>query len=225
MPEDKIPENYRNKSVVDILNGINDGSIKGDEVPPDIRQECVEHLWMVEGYSTVAIAKALRVSERTIKRDKNEIRIRNAQKPSADHALEVIGELLQKATSAQEHLTRLAHSTTGKLQEKAQAGFYVWKVIQEQAKLLQSLGYAPEKSIQIDADIHHHEEKEEETPAELKEKLSKLEKLAEEKGNIDPEISNLIQDAKKKIALAEANEIINKLEEKLGESEKEKGTP
>ena len=160
MPEEKKPENHQEKPVAKILREIAEGIIKGDELPTDIRQECVEHMWQTQGFSVMDIASALNVSERTIKRDKNEIRKRNAQKPSADYALETISELLQKATSAHEHLMRLSRSKDGSVQEKSQAGYYVWKIIQEQTKLLQSLGYLPEKPMQVEADIHHHHEEE-----------------------------------------------------------------
>ena len=210
------------KPVIKILREISEGKIKGDDLDQDIRQECVEYLWQTEGYSSVAIANALHVSERTIKRDKGEIKQRNAQKPSAEYALEVIGELLQKATSAHEHLMRLSHSSEGSVQEKSQAAFYVWKVIHEQTKLLQSLGYLPEKPIQVEADFHQHQE-EDESPAELKERLSKLEKLAGEKGKIDPEISKLLEEAKRQIALAEAKETMSELEKRLRKPDKEQG--
>lgn len=223
MPEDINSYNYKDKSASKIIKDIHDGIIDGEDVPQDVRQECVEYLWHSEGYSSSAIANALHVSERTIKRDKSEIKKRNVQKPSAEYALEVIGELLSKATAAHEHLMRLSRSSSGSIQEKSQAAFFVWKVIQEQAKLLQSLGYLPEKPIQVEADFHHHQE-EEESPAVLKEKLAKLEKLAETKDKIDPEISKLLDEAKKQIALAEARGIVKELEKRLGESEKEENS-
>lgn len=214
MPKDRKSEDHQEKPIAKILREIVEGKVKGDELPADIRQECVEHMWQTQGYSVMDIASALNVSERTIKRDKNEIRKRNAQKPSADYALETIGELLQKATSAHEHLMRLSHSKEGSVQEKAQAGYYVWKIIQEQTKLLQSLGYIPEKPQQIEADIHHHQE--ETSVEELKEELSSLEKIAGAKGNADPEILKLIETAKKQIALAEAKNTVDELKKRVG---------
>lgn len=223
MPEDTKPENHQEKPILEIIRKIHEGTINGDELSPDIRQGCVEYLWQTEGYSAVAIANALHVNERTIKRDKSAIRKRNAQKPSADYALETIGELIQKATSAHEHLMRLSRSSEGSVQEKAQAAYYVWNIINGQAKLLQSMGYLPEKPMQIEADIYHHQE-EEESPSQLRERLTELEKLAGEDNENDPEILKLIETAKKQIALAEANETIGKLEKKLGTSDKEQGT-
>jgi IS30 family transposase len=205
--------------ILKILTQIKDGKFDPKELSTEMRQDCVEYLWQTEGYSVVAIANALHVSERTIKRDKIEIKKKNVQKPSADYALETIGELLQKATSAHEHLMRLSHSSEASVQEKAQAGYYVWKVIQEQAKLLQSLGYLPEKPMQVETDVYHHQQ-EEESPAQLKEKLAKLKKLVVEGDKIDPEISRLIEIAEKQITLLEASNTIAELENKFGKSDK-----
>src|SRR3989338_8208080 len=148
-PKDKKPENYDEKPVLKILRDIKEGIIKGEELSADIRQDCVEHMWITMGYQVEEIAGILNVSGRTIKRDKTEIKKRNAQKPSADYALETMGELLQKATVAHEHMMKLARSEGGSLQEKAQAVYLMWKIIQDQAKLLQSFGSFPEKAMQI----------------------------------------------------------------------------
>ena len=224
MPEDNNSRNWQEVSVLQILKEIHEGITKGNEVPTDKRQECVEYLWLTRGYTVVEMAKALDVSDRTIKRDKNEIRKRNAQKPSAEYALEKIGELIQIATSAHEHLVQLSHSSEASVQEKAQAAYYVCDAVQKQVKILQSMGYLPQKPMQIETDIYHHNE-EEESPTQLKEKLAKLKKLAGEGDKIDPEVLKLIETAEKQIALAETSNTIAELEKKLGESDKGKETP
>lgn len=214
MPKEKKPENHQEKPVAKILREIGEGLIKGEELPVDIRQECVEHMWLTQGYSVMDIASVLNVSERTIKRDKNEIKKRNAQKPSADYALETIGELMHKATAAHEHLIRLSRSKEGSLQEKSLAGYSVGKLIMEQVKILQSMGYLPAKPMQVEEHIHHHEE-EETSVEELKEELTRLEKIAAGKKSIDPEIRELIEKAKKHLALAEAKNAIGELKKKI----------
>lgn len=216
-------ENNQEQSILEIIKKIHEGVIKGEALSQDIRQECVEYLWQIEGYSIVAIANALNVSERTIKRDKNEIRKKNAQKPSTDYALETLGELIHKATAAHEHLIRISRSSGGSIQEKSQATYYAWKAVAEQMKLLQSLGYLPERPMQIEENIYHHHE-EEENPDKLKERLAELEKLATNDNETDPEILELIETAKKQIALAQASGIISKLEEKLNKPDKNQET-
>ncbi len=219
-PKDKKSENHDEKPVLKILRDIQEGIIKGEELSADIRQDCVEHMWISMGYQVEEIAGILNVSGRTIKRDKTEIKKRNAQKPSADYALETIGELIQKATVAHEHMMKLARSEDGSLQEKAQAGYYVGKLIMLQVKSLQSMGLLPEKAMQIESEVHHHQE-EETSVEELKEELARLEKIAAAKENLDPEILKLIGKAKQHIALAEAKSTIGELKNKI---EKDQGT-
>lgn len=222
MPEDNNSRNWQEVSVLQILKEIHEGITKGNEVPTDKRQECVEYLWLTRGYTVVEMAKALDVSDRTIKRDKGDIRKRNAQKPSAEYALEKIGEMIQIIDSALGHLVQLSHSSEATVQEKVQAAYDVCGVVQNYAKFLQSLGYLPQKPMQIEADIYHHQE--EESSAQLKEKLAKLKKLAGEGDKIDPEVLKHIETAEKQIALAEASSTIAELEKKLGESDKGKET-
>jgi len=214
MPKKKRSEDHQEKPVAKILKEIADGLIKGDELSTDIRQECVEHMWLTQGYSVMDMASILNVSERTIKRDKNDIKKRNAQKPSADYALETIGELMQKATAAHEHLMRLSRSKEGSFQDKHLAGYSVGKLIMEQGKILQRMGYLPQKPMEVEEHVHHHQE-EETSVEELKEELARLEKIAAAKESIDPDISKLVEKAKQHLALAEAKSAIGELKNKI----------
>ncbi len=135
--------------------------------------------------------------------------------------METIGELIQKATVAHEHMMKLARSENGSLQEKAQAGYYVGKLIMQQVKTLQSMGLLPEKAMQIESEVHHHQE-EETSVEELKEELARLEKIVAAKENPDPEILKLIEKAKQHIALVEAKNIIGELKTKI---DKDQGNP
>lgn len=209
--------------VLEILKQIRDGTRDPKKLPSEIRQDCVEHLWHVEGQSTAVIAQILAVSDKTILRAKDIIRERNAKKLTPEDRLKIIGELLSKGTATHENLMRLSRSKDGSIQEKSQAGYYTWKAIEEQAKLLQSLGYFPSKPMQIEADIHYSHE-EEMTPAQLKEELARLEGIVNAKGIVDPRIAELIDAVKKQIALVEAKAGIKELKTRIEEFEKGQGT-
>jgi hypothetical protein len=220
MPEDTKPGNYDNTPVLQILKQIRDGVIDPKKLDSEIRQDCVEHLWYVEGRAVAEIAQVLNVSDKTIRRDQDQIRKRNAQKPSADYTLEVFGELLKKATSAHENMMRLSRSPDASVQEKAQAGFYAWKMIQQQIEIAQSLGVAPSQGLKIEADIHQEEEA---TPAKLKEELARLEGIVNSKGIVDYKIAKLIEIVKGQIALAEAKLGIKELKIRIEDIEKGQG--
>jgi len=205
--------------VLDILKQIRDGVFDPKKLASEIRLDCVEHLWHVEAQPTAVMAHLLQVSDKTIQRDKNDIRERNAKKLTPEDRLKIIGELLSKGTAAHENLMRLSRSKDGSIQEKSQAGYYTWKAIEEQAKLLQSLGYFPSKPMQIEADIHYSHEQDL-TPAYLKEELARLEGIVSTKGIVDQKITELIEAVKRQIALAEANVGIKELKTRIEDIEK-----
>lgn len=212
-----MPENYENTPALQILKQIKDGVIDPKKLDSEIRQACVEHLWFVEGRAVAEIAHVLNVSDKTIRRDEDQIRKRNAQKPSADYSVEVFGELLQKAKSAHENMMRLSRSPDASVQEKAQAGFYAWKMIQQQIQIAQSLGVVSSQAFNI-------RQEEEVTPKQLNEELVRLEGIVNAKGIVDPKIAKLIETVKGQIALAEAKLGIKELKTRIDESEKGKAT-
>ena len=114
----------------------------------------------------------------------------------------------------------VAKDEEGSVQEKAQAGYYLWKAVQEQMKLLQSLGYLQEQPMRIEANITHEEEKD---VVKLKEELIEAEKMAHDAGRSnDPVIIELIKSIKQQITLAEAGSNIEQLRNIL--TKKDEGT-
>jgi hypothetical protein len=175
----------------------------------------------VGGESVAAIANALKVSDKTIRRDQDEIRTRRAKQPSTDYSVQVFGELLEKATSAHENMIRLSRSPDASVQEKAQAGYYAWKMIQQQIEIAQSLGVAPSQALRIEANIRQEDET---TPAQLKEELARLEEIVKAKGIADPKIAELVENVQRQIALAEAKAGIQEIKNRIDEIEKGQGT-
>lgn len=217
MPDEQ--ESINNLPVIKILQQIKEGIIDKEKLPKEMRQECVEYL-LSKFRDISEIADALGKTEKTIRRDKDEIEQRRAKKPSVDYSLQLISELMRKANSTQNHLMSLARDKEGSVQEKSQAAFYLWKAIQEQIKLLQSFGYLPEQPTQIEANITHEEEKD---VGKLKEELVEAEKMARDVGRSDdPIIVELIKSIKQQIALAEAGNKIEELRNIL--TKKDEGT-
>jgi pheromone shutdown protein TraB len=178
----------------------------------------VEHLWMSEAQTEAAMAHLLKVSIKTIQRDKDVIRKRNAERLTPEGKSKIIGELLGKLTSTHENLMRLARSKDGSIQETAQAGSYATSAILEMGKMLQSLGYLDSAGQKIDVSIRE----EEPTPSKLKEELARLEKIVSGKNVSDPEVTRLMEEMRYHIAIAEAKERLVKLEGKISDITKDK---
>lgn len=201
------------QNIADIKNGVLDPKTLSDED----RQDIVEHLWMTEAQSEAVIGHFLKVTDRTIRRDKEKIRIQNAKKLSPEGRSSLLSELMQKLTSTHENLMRLARSKDGSVQENSQSGIYATSAILDMVKILQSLGYLTAKGQEINVNIHE----EEMTPAKLKEELTRLEGIASGKNVSDPEVTKLMEEMKYHIAIAEAKEMLIKIEGKIND----KGSP
>lgn len=172
--------------VYKILKQIKDGTLQAKELSKEMRQECVEVL-ALEGYSVSSVAQLLDKSEKTIKRDLEDIWQRNSKRPTPEIALSLIAELIEKSKSQTAHLMRLSRSNEGDVQERINAERLAWEIQNQTVERLQSLGYLPQAPQKIVGDIYHHEDSlsEEKTLEELKEELSQLEKVAAENGILD----------------------------------------
>jgi len=190
-------------SVYKILKQIKEGSFEAKDLPKEQRQECVEVLTL-EGQSVSSIASMLDRSEKTIKRDLEDIWQKNARKPTPEIALGLIAEMISKSKSQQAHLMRLARSNEGTIQERSQAEYLAWKIQSETVERLQSLGYLPSSPQKIIGDIYHHQDfDEDKTLGQLKEELSLLESIASDNGLLDDASKAKIKSLQLKIDQAE----------------------
>lgn len=146
---------FEDESVLSLIQGIKDGRVDPSTVGKDIRIKCVEVMWL-EGYKTSEMAQILKCSDKTIKRDLNEIREINAISPDVNLAKIIIGEYLLKARNSHSYLSRLARSKEGSINEKAQAEYYAHIVLSDSVSKLQSLGYLPNAAKAVVGDIFHH---------------------------------------------------------------------
>lgn len=219
MPEENKPTEWKNLPAVKIMQQIRENLLDPETLPIEVRQGVVECLLM-QMMSIPKIAAFLKTSDRTIQRDKQEIDERNSRKPSLNYAMELIAEFKRKSNAAQERLMALTAAEGGSVQAKAQAAFYLWKNIEEEMKMLQSIGYLPQQPLKIEAIVTEQGGKD---VAKLKEELTEVEKIVNETGRTnDPAISALIKSIRQDIALAEADNNLDELR-KLVEPKKDTG--
>jgi hypothetical protein len=128
--------------ILSLIQQVKDKTIDPKTLDKELRQACVE-VFLVEGYSLSSMAQILNRSEKTIHRDIEEIRGRNALIPNADLAKKLIGELLVYSRSHRDHLMRLSRSKEGSISERAQAEYYAARVWLDLTGRFQSLGYLP----------------------------------------------------------------------------------
>ena len=224
MENDINKVNKEEVPVYKILKQIKDSVLQAKELSKEMRQDCVEVLTL-EGYSVPSIAQLLDRSEKTVKRDLEDIWQRNSKRPTPEIALSLIAELIEKSKSQAAHLIRIARSNEGSIQERINAERLAWEIQNQTAERLQSLGYMPTAAQKIVGDIYHHEDSqcEEKTLEELKDELVSLEKMAVENGILDEAVKGRLSMLKLRIEQAAiAKDITRLTEEKINEANQNK---
>jgi len=200
-PKSKKEEEF---PIFSLIQQLKDESLDPKTLPKELRQQCVEVLW-AEGYSESAMAQILKRSEKTIKRDLQEIREKNALSANLELAKQIIGEMVQRARMHQGYLVRLARSKEATVSEKAQSEFFAWKVQKELVEKMQSLGYLPSRPQEITGDIYHHMslQEGERSFREIRAILSEIEGTAQETSTFTDEVEREVNLLRARIEKAE----------------------
>lgn len=159
-------------SAISIIRQIQSGQIDPRTLSPESRCACVAH-FISEGLSIAETAEILRVAERTIARDRKLIRERNAIEQNPELVNEMVGRALQEGDVVISHLRRVARDKETRPSDKIDAERGVWEVTRQLTQILQSLGYLPNASQQINAKLTHQFEK----PQTLTDLLAELNRL------------------------------------------------
>lgn len=210
-----VPEKYNKKETptYKILQGIKAGSLDAKSLLKEERQACVEVL-MLEGYEVPSIAQLLDRSEKTIKRDRQEIWQRNSQKPTSDFIKREVAEMIGKGKVSQAHLMRLARSKDTPAKERIEAERNAWQVGKEISERLQSLGFLPNVPQKVIGEMYHHNAADDEVNlSELKKQLNQLTEIAKETGIYQsgiPEKIKSIEEKIKKLEIKKDLEVLSK---------------
>lgn len=141
-PHTAAPKERENDSVIKLIRQIKAGTLRGNMLAPRDRQRCVEHLtW--EGVSAPEIAEILGLSERTINRDRAQIRSDNALSRDPALAGELSGQILQQSERAATTLRRLSKDPATPPSVRVEAERIAFELRRQTIQTLQSLGYLP----------------------------------------------------------------------------------
>ncbi len=205
-----MPEPNEEQSSLSLIQQIKEKTIDPQNLDKKQRQECVATL-ECEGYSPASIAQILRRSEKTIKRDLDEIHEARSFRPDPKLIHQHVGMLCQRAEAHQSFLMRLARSGSGSVGERAQAEYYAWQVLKELNQLLQSMGFLPSRPQEVVGNIFHHSDNGN-LLDELKARLTSIELSAKEAGELSPERAEYIRSLSLEITKIETLEKIQGLE-------------
>ena len=190
MPENNISQKGDEQPILTLIQNIKDGIVVPETLTKDLRQSCVEVL-LGEGYTVAAMAHVFKRSDKTIKRDLEEIRERNAIAPDVHLAKKIIGEMLMYGRIHRDQLMKLARSREASVAEKSHAEYLAFKVFSELAAKLQSLGYLPIKPQAIVGEVFHHVDGQVNSLDDLSRQIIEIEKMAEGEENVKEDLNKM----------------------------------
>lgn len=147
------------RTVIAMIRALQGGELSGSNLGVGDRRRCVEHL-SAEGYVVPEIAEILRVSERTIARDREAIKSANSVARDPKLVGEMVGHLLRQAEASVARMKRLGRDRETPPVVRLDAEKACWTVVRELTETLQSLGYLPTAQQTIAAELTHRFETE-----------------------------------------------------------------
>ncbi|MGA2775128.1 MAG: DeoR family transcriptional regulator [Candidatus Omnitrophota bacterium] len=207
MPDDN--HDHDEQPILSLIQQIKDGTLNPKTLPKEVRQSCVEFLDSEGCMQHAQIAQFLKITDRTVRRDLEEIDDRNALTLDIKQSKRVLANMSQKAMVHHSYLMRLARSPDATIGEKAQAEFLAWRVLKEFVEKMQSVGYLPQKPQELISDIYHHSEGgDSKTYEQLKNDLQEIERVARETNTLDLKTEEGIKLLLQRIEKAEISEEI-----------------
>ncbi len=142
---------------LEILQGIKTGTTNPALLSPKQRRRLVI-LLIGEGHSTAEIAHLLKVSDRTIERDKNKIRKKNAIVKDPKLVEQMAGRLLFEAETAIQKIRKYERDKQTSPATRIDAEHKCFQIVNDLAERFQSMGYLPTAAKKLEADLKHHTE-------------------------------------------------------------------
>ncbi|RPJ70263.1 MAG: hypothetical protein EHM20_15605 [Alphaproteobacteria bacterium] len=140
---------------LDILHGIKNGSIDATVLLPEQRKLLVSFL-MAEGQSNAEIAHLLKVSDRTIERDKKIIRKENAITQDPELAGIIAGRLFDEAQVCIQRIRKFQRDSDCPPAAKIEGEKGCFQIVNSLAERLQSMGYLPIAANKFQAELTHN---------------------------------------------------------------------
>ncbi len=193
-----------------LLQKIKDGQFEANSIEKAERMLLVPFL-MAEGKSTAEIAHLLKVSDRTIERDKKALREEIAITKNPKLVEQMVGMLVYESELSVQRLRKVQRDKDASAADKIEAERTNNQNRYQLFKMMQSLGYLPTAAQKIEADLTHHAASSL-TLEEIKLEAERVKKIQESLP------ADVIKQADSPI---EANETVTKFEDDLPQQDKE----
>lgn len=196
------------RSVLELVREIKERRLSGKSLTPEDRRRCVEYL-IAESLPVPEIAEMMDVDDRTIQRDKREIRHANAL--TRDPALcgEMAGFLWMQAEVAISAFSRAIRDRQTPAAVRVDAIKARFEVAARLGQCLQSLGFLPTATSQVRAEVTHRYEEPPDLAA-LTLEITELEVLVKQTGDQNPEACRAVDDLRSELARMQ---LVDRIEE------------
>jgi len=138
-----------------LLQKIQAGTVDSKCIRPAERHLIVSYL-MADGYSTADMAQILKVSDRSIERDKQAIRKKNALAADPELVEQMVGRLVCEAELSVQRIRKAARDKDTPQAVKVDAEHRCYQIVSDMVTSLQRLGYLPTATSKLQADFTHN---------------------------------------------------------------------
>lgn len=199
--------------VIELIREIKAGGLSPSSISVDDRVACVAYL-SGEGFSVPEIAQILRVSDRTVMRDRARVREQTALESTPELLPQIAGRLVAEAEASIQRLRRIGRDKESPAAVRADAERAAWSVMRELTVSLQRLGYLPTAVVQVHADVTHRAG---ETPDfdEIQAELDRLDSIRSGCKAVNPEVDAQLGRARDALARASASDALKRAAKSL----------
>jgi len=153
-PSDNTPRDTGERTL-SLLQKIQAGTVDPKCIRPAERRLIVSYL-MADGYSTADMAQILKVSDRSIERDKKAIRQANALAADPELVEQMAGRLVCEANLSIQRIRKAARDKNTPQAVKVDAEHRCYLIASDMISSLQRLGYLPIATARLQADLTHN---------------------------------------------------------------------
>ncbi len=138
-----------------LLQKIKSGAVDPKCIGPSERRRIVSYL-IGDGYSTAEMAQILKVSDRSIERDKKAIREANALAASPELVEQMVGRLACEAELSIQRIRKSARDKNAPPAVRIDAEHRCYQIVRDMIASLRHLGYLPTAASKLQADVTHN---------------------------------------------------------------------
>jgi transposase len=184
-----------------LLQKIQSGALDPKLVRPTERRILVGFL-MSDGYSAAEIAQILKVSDRSIERDKKAIREENAIAPNPKLVEQMVGRLMFEADLSIQRIRKATRDKDAPASVKIDAEHRCYQIVHDMVLSLQRLGFLPIATARLQADITHSIGQVPDFP-QMQSEVQRLMQIAGEIQGTDPKLTEQLAEIKTQIVKVE----------------------